>query len=391
MLKKLTTILTLGIALTIGVSAVQADWDAGVAAFKSGNYAEAAKQFQKFVDERPDVYQGHQMLGQALAQLNRNQEALAHLKKAFELEPSNPSILMPLGKVYLEVGQYADAAAILGKIDTSSLPAAQQSAVHQMLALALEKSGDSSRALGQLAQAAKTKPNDANVQYQYGAAALRAGDTNTAVSALGKAASLAPNDPDKLNAYAQALVRVGRTSQGNAKTQAYQKAAQTGAQLVQLDPSYDNLMLLAGAQLGAKQYDGALTTLQQAARKNPSDWLPLYYQGQAYTQKANYGSAETSLNSAMAKTSNAKDKSTIGSQLGFVYEKQKRYQEAISAYRTAGDSAGVTRVQENQKTAEFNAAVEEENELRRQLAEEKAALEAELKDLPGSATNDSNN
>jgi tetratricopeptide (TPR) repeat protein len=386
MLKKPTIILALGIALFIAAGAVQADWDAGVAAFKSGNYAEAAKQFQSFVDERPDVFQGHYMLGQSLAKLNRNQEALAHLKKAIELDPNNVGVQLALGKVYLEVGQYADAAAILGKIDSSSLPAAQQSALHQMLALALEKSGDSGRALGQLAQAAKAKPNDASVQYQYGAAALRAGDTKTAVSALNKAASLAPNDPEKLNAYAQALVRVGRTSQGQAKTQAYQQAAQTGAKLVQLDPSYDNLMLLAGAQLGAKQYDGALSTLQQAARKNPSDWLPLYYQGQAYTQKANYSSAEKSLRSALTKTNNPKDKSTIQSQLGFVYEKQKRYAEAINSYRTAGNRAGEARVRKNQETADYNAAVEEENKIREQLAAEKEALEAELKDLPGGGT-----
>ncbi|MEJ2084849.1 MAG: tetratricopeptide repeat protein [Acidobacteriota bacterium] len=388
MLKRLSTILVSGVVLLTSAVAVRADWDAGVAAFKSGNYNEAAKQFQAFVDERPDVFQGHYMLGQSLAKLNRNQEALAHLKKAIELEPNNVGVQLILGKVYLEVGQYADAAAILGKIDSSSLPAAQQSAVHQMLALALEKSGDSGRALGQLAQAARAKPNDANVQYQYGAAALRAGDTATAVTALGKAASLEPNDPDKLNAYAQALVRVGRTSQGNAKTQAYQKAAQAGAQLVALDPSYDNLMLLAGAQLGAKQYDGALSTLQQAARKNPSDWLPLFYMGQAYTQKENYSSAERSLASATSKASTAKDKSTINSQLGFVYEKQKRYDEAIAAYRTAGDQSGVARAQKNKETAEFNKAVEEENEIRRQLQEEKEKLEEELKGLPGGTAPD---
>ncbi len=383
-MKKITTTLTIGIALFIGASAVEADWDAGVTAFKSGDYGEAAKQFQAFVDDRPDVYQGHQMLGQSLAKLKRNQEALAHLKKAYELEPNSVQIQLPLGKVYLEVGQYADAAAILGKIDSSSLPAAQKSAVHQMLALALEKSGDSGRALGELAQAAKAKPNDANLQYQYGAAALRAGDTNTAVSALGKAASLAPNDPEKLSAYAQALVRVGRTSRGlDAKTQAYQKAAKTGAKLVGLDPSYDNLMLLAGAQLGAKQYDGALSTLQQAARKNPSDWLPLYYRGQAYTQKSNFSAAEKSLRSALTKTNNPKDQKTIQGQIGFVYEKQKRYPEAMKAYRVAGNSAGVARVEKNQQTAEFNADVEEENRIRRELEDAKAALEAELKDLPG--------
>ena len=43
-------------------------------------------------------------------------------------------------------------------------------------------------------------------------------------------------------------------------------------------------------------------------------------------------------------------------------------------------------MQKNQETAEYNAAVEEENKIRAQLAAEKEALEAELKDLPGGGT-----
>ena len=101
---------------------LEAGWEEGVAAFKSGNYQQAAKEFQGFVDERPDVFQGHYMLGQSLAKLGRDQEALTHLRKALELEPGNVGVQLALGKVYLEVGRYSDAAALLGKIDASSLP-----------------------------------------------------------------------------------------------------------------------------------------------------------------------------------------------------------------------------------------------------------------------------
>jgi tetratricopeptide (TPR) repeat protein len=360
-----------------------AGWEEGVAAFKGGNYQQAAKEFQGFVDERPDVFQGHYMLGQSLAKLNRNQEALQHLRKALELESGNVGVQLALGKVYLEVGHYADAAALLGKIDVSSLPAAQQSALHQMMAMALEKSGDSDRALDQLARAARARPNDADVQFQYGSAALRAGDTGAAISALEQATRLAPNDPEKLYAYAQALVRQGRSTTGASKTAVYQKASSTAAKLVALDPSYDNLMLQAGAQLGARQYDSALSTLQQAARKNASDWLPLFYQGQAYTQKSQYRSAESTLKQALDKASTSRDQVTIWKQLGFVYEKQKSYAAAISAYQKAGDSTSVARVEENQKTAEYNVAVEEENKRIRELAEEQEKIKEQLEQLPG--------
>ena len=88
MFRKLVTALSLVTLLTGSVAVVEAGWDEGVAAFKAGNYAQAAKEFQGVVEQQPDVYQGHLMLGQALLKLNRDQEALTHLRKAFELDPS---------------------------------------------------------------------------------------------------------------------------------------------------------------------------------------------------------------------------------------------------------------------------------------------------------------
>ena len=383
-MKRHQTITYLLALLLLGtVAVVEAGWDEGVAAFKAGNFTEAAKQFQTFVDERPDVFQGHYMLGQTLAKLNRNQEAMSHLQKALELEPGNVGVQLALGKVYLSAGRYADAAGMLGKIDSSSLPAAQQTAVHQMMALALEKSGNFDSALDQLARAAKAKPNDADIQYQYGAAALRAGDGSGAVTALAKAVQLDPNDAAKQKTYAQALLRQGRTSQGAAKTGAYQKAAAAAQKVVGADASYENLLLLAGAQLGAKQYDGALSTLKQAAGKNPNDWLPLYYQGQALTQLSQFGTAESTLKQALGKASASADKVTVWKQLGFVYEKQKSYDQAVTAYKNAGDSASMARVEENRKTDQYNQQIEEENEKIRALAEEEERLKEELKQLPG--------
>jgi tetratricopeptide (TPR) repeat protein len=381
-MKRQQTISYLLAVLLLGaVAVVEAGWDEGVAAFKAGNYTEAARQFQTFVDERPDVFQGHYMLGQTLAKLDRNQEAISHLQKALELEPGNVGVQLALGKVYLSAGRYGDAAVVLSKIDSSSLPAAQQTAVHQMMAVAAEKSGDSDRALDSLARAAKAKPNDADIQFQYGAAALRAGDGATAASALAKAVQLDPNDIDKQKTYAQALLRQGRTS--DAKTNAYKKAATAAQKVVSADGSYDNLMLLAGAQLGAKQYDGALATSKQAAGKNPNDWLPLYYQGQALTQKGQFGTAESTLKQALGKASSSADKVTVWKQLGFVYEKQKSYDQAVTAYQNAGDSASMARVEENRKTDQYNQQIEQENEKIRALAEEEERLKEELKNLPG--------
>ena len=100
MMKTLATMMLLPL---LWVSSLEAGWDEGVAAFKSGNYAQAAKEFQAFVDERPDIFQGHYMLGQTLSKLKRNQEALKHLQKAYELQPGNVGSQLLLGLALIHI------------------------------------------------------------------------------------------------------------------------------------------------------------------------------------------------------------------------------------------------------------------------------------------------
>ena len=57
------------VCVLLGASASGAGWDAGVAAFKAGNYEQAIAEFQQFVEERTDeeaLVVGYQMLAQSL-------------------------------------------------------------------------------------------------------------------------------------------------------------------------------------------------------------------------------------------------------------------------------------------------------------------------------------
>ncbi len=378
------TIPVLALALLAGGAGVAlAGYEEGVAAFKAGRYDQAAREFQAFVDQRPGIFEGYYMLGQSLTRLNRSREALSHLQEALKLKPDHVGVQLILGKTYLDVGRYSDAAGLLGKINAGSLPKAQQGALYQMLAMALEKGGDEEGAAAQLGQAARVNPEDAEIQFQYGILALKIGDTDRAIAALAKATQLDSKDAAKQRAYAQALVRKGRTTTGTAKIATYEKAVVAGKVVAAGNPSYDDLMLLAGAQLGAKQYDGALSTLQRAASKNAGDWLPQFYLGQAYTQKGQFASAESSLRQALDKASSSSDKMKIWQNLGLVYEKQKKYDDSIAAYRQANDSASVQRVQENKDTAEYNKAVEAEAAEIKRLQEEQERIKEELQALPG--------
>ena len=140
-------------------------------------------------------------------------------------------------------------------------------------------------------------------------------------------------------------------------------------------------MLLGGAQLGGGAYADAAGTFRRATGKNSRDWLPHFYLGQAQTSAGNFTQAQTALQAALDKTEVTEERNRIWSQLGFVYEKQRNFSQAVTAYRRAGDTAGVQRVESNAEIERFNTAVEVEKAEIDRLKAEEAALEEQLKKL----------
>lgn len=373
-------ILILTLAGSLGLLAPAfAAWEDGIAAFKAGNYAQAAKEFEATVNEKPEWATGHMMLGRAQLKLGKTQPAIASLRKAYDLNPGDGSIQLALAQGYLEANMAGDAAQLLGRISPASLSKEQQGAYQKLYAMALDKSGQGDRAAQELAKAAAASPNDAALQYQYGAAALNAGNTQAAVAALEKATRLDPKDPNKAKVYVQALIRAARESNGAAKEQTYAKAAEAARAMVAASASYENLLLLGETQLGATQYDAAIATFAQASGKNAADWLPLFYTGQAYTARGAYPQAVDALQKAAGKTTKGDERSRVYKQLGFVYEKQRNFDGAKAAYQSAGDEAAVARITENQKINEHNQAADAEEkkvaELKKAQEEARKALE----------------
>ncbi len=371
------------LAVMASPSLMEAGWNEGVAAFKKGDFDTAASEIAPIVEAKPDWAGGHYMLGWTYIKQKKNREAITHLRKAYELDEANPAYQVRLGEAYVAAGRYADAVGFLEKINTGALPADQQAFVTELKAVAYAKSGQDGAALAQFEKAAKAKPNDAKAQYQYGTAAYNSGYTADAVNALAKAVRIESGNVDYQSAYAKALSRQGRESRGDAKLSAYRKAVEAAQAVVNKNASYDNLMLLAEAQLGAKAYDDAVTNLKRAAGKSSNAWLPHFYTGQAYTALQQYKAAEASLKTGLDHAGGAQDKQRIWKQLGFVYEKQKKFDDAILAYNQAGDASGATRAQENKETEQFNRDVEAQNRKAAEEAAEAARIKEELKKLKG--------
>ena len=381
-MRKIITIGTLCALSWVPGQAAFAAWDEGVAAFKAGNYSKAAQEFEALAQQRPDCMQCYLMLGQSLLKLKRPQEAVTQLRKAYDLAPSDDSIRMPLAQAYVQAKRYEDAVKLLNTINAASLPKDKQQVFYQLRAAALDKSGQGERALADLKALAQASPRDADAQYNYGLAALAARDTAAAIPALDAAAKLDAGDADKKRSLVRAYMLQGRTAQGATKAQAYQRATEVANALVASAGNFDNLMLLGEAQLGAKNYAGAVGSFTKAKAANPNDWLAGFYLGQAQTAAGQYAQAEQSLNAALGKAKAGQEQTMTIRQLAFVYEKQKKPAEAIAAYRRIGDQASITRIEQNRAIADENAEIEAYNRQVQELEAERRRLEEEMKDLP---------
>lgn len=382
-MRKILTLIAIAGLMAAGVGIAEAGWEEGVAAFRAGNLDQAANEFRQVVEDAPDYDGGHFMLGQVLLKQNKNQEALSHLRKAYELKSDNVSYQMALGKAYLANDRFGDAATMLQRINAGSLPKQQQEAYYQMLAVSLERSGNEAAALDAYRRVTQQSPDDADAWFRYGTTAYNAGQTDTAVSALERAVRLDGNDVQKQEAYAKALVRKARLSKGAAKRQTYQTAVDVARRMVQQQSSYDNLLFLGEVQLGAAQYREAVSTLEQASAKNRNDWHTYYYESQAHTLLSQYDEAAAAAQEALDRADSDRTRKRIWDQIGFAHEKQKNYDQAIAAYEKAGNQGGVTRVSENKRIAEENQEIEQHNQQIQELEEERKRLEEELRDIGG--------
>ncbi len=378
---KFLTLIAISLLLA-GALPAFGDWDEGVAAFTSKNFQGAVAEFQELVKQNPDGWRGHYMLGLSLEQLKRKEEALHHLRKAYDLNPNDLSIKVALGRAYNNVRRYGDVTKLLGSVDASSLPAKQRTAFYQIRGGAKHKSGDAQGAVKDFAQLAKLQPDSAKTQYLYGTTALAVGQTDNAIAALRRASQLAPSDIDMKRAYTQVLIKKGRTSRDKAtKKQSYVRASQLAGELVAKDAGYDNLMLKLSAELGAGLYGQAVETGKAASAKSNADWLAHFYLGQAYTSNQQFQEAIAPLRKAQGMITRPDDLKTVWKQLGFAFEKQKKYADSIEAYQNAGDQVAMARVKKNEETDRFNKDVEQQNVEIEKMKKEAAELEAEIKAL----------
>lgn len=370
-----TTLRSLAIAALLAVPAA-ADWTAGVAAFKAGDLAAAEAEFRAITEARPEWAGGHLMLGQTLLRDGRTEEALASLERAYELAPGDPQTSLVLGQTYVQLERFADAAEVLRDVAAAALPEAQKLALYRTRAAAATRSDKPALAIADLETALALKPDDAELHRQLGQAARAAGLTATAIAYFGRAVELSPEDVYSTRSLVKLLYDQALSAESDAQADLCENVMPHARRLVELDESYENLVLLAEAARCVGLHDATATALELAAAERPNEWWPHYALGRLHAGREAWVDAEAALKRALVKEVPAAEEPGILKRLGYVYERQQRLEEALEQYRLAGDAESVARV-------EKNLVAQREEEMLAKLAAEKKRIEEELESLEG--------
>ncbi len=383
--RSVSALTALGLLLTASIAA--AGYEEGVAAFKTGDYARAIAEFQQFVEERPDEHAGYQMLGLSLISARRPGEAVGPLEKALELKGENPADRLYLGRALHLSGKHRESISTLSRLNIGGLPPKHQLQVYKMRGASYARLGNTGSAAADLGRVADLQPSDAEARFEYGRMLQNDAQLDPAIAAYERAVSMDGGNSDWKTTLVNALKLKGRSTSGSEKVGVYRKAENYARSLVGTSASYDNLLLLGEVQLGAKSYDSAASTFQQAISKKRNDWHSHFYLGQAYGSLERFSDAEGPLNAALPLASDEADEKEILGYLGFVLSKQNKYDLAISAYERAGNAAGAERVRENRQIAQENKDVDEYNANIKELERQRDDLRRQLEEVPG-ATNE---
>lgn len=366
-------ILLLAVAIPAG-----ADYNKGVEAYRARDYSTAVQEFEKVVEQSPDHAGSHYMLGISLRGAKQTSKALASLRKATELDPSNASYAIALGQTLVQANQFDDAYLTLKKIRYSDLDTRARQSYAPAYATAAIKAGFPADAIKVLEAQTKANPKSASMFYTLGYAYSTEGDSAKAFTAFKKAYDLDPSDTKNGTSAVKSAISAGRRTGGSQKDRYYSQGAAIAEKIAASSPTFDNLLLAGEARLGAKDYRDALSWFDKARSKQPQNALVRYYRSQCNTSLGQYSAATADLQEALKIGVSGKMRTQVYNQMGFVYDKTKQYDQAITAYKNAGNSGRVREVEEKKaNTAKNAAAAAEQADWERKLL----ALETQIQEL----------
>ena len=332
--------------LLYSVNASASDWDRGVALYNKAEYRAALVEFQDIVMERPDAAGAWYYIGLCEFKLKRYDRVELPLSHAIDLlEIQTPSSADIAGAWYtIGISHYLRAAyeksiePLKRYIDvTSKAKREVDASARTALARAYFFLDRHEEALPLLASGAGEKPaagaerarEAAANAYYRGAIYFKREDDDRAIVALREAVRGNPEDVAAMELLAESLMRKARKPKSEAL---WNEAVETGEKLVAIRDDLKTANILGRAYLGAQRFDSAVVPLEKIAKANTDNGQAWLYYGIALSRSGRMRKAMEALEIAIQLNP---ESIPALSELGYVYEADKQYQQALRIYEKA--------------------------------------------------------
>src|ERR1041384_5159163 len=338
------TALPLGSNITS--TAFASDWHRGTALYNNRHYKDALAEFQDIVLERPDAAGAWYYIGLCQFKLKRYDRVEVPLSHAIDLleiqTPTTPDIAgawYTIGISHYLQANYDKAIAALNRYIDINEKAKREVDASARTALArsyysLERYDE---ALPLLAAASREKANSTDERikenavnnYYLGAIYFKREDDDHAIVALREAVKLNPDDVAAMELLAESLMRKARKANSDAR---WIEAAEVGERLKLVRDDMKTANILGRAYLGAKKFDSAVAPLEKLAKANTDNGQAWLYYGIALSRSGQMRKAMEALEITIQLIP---DSIPALSELGYVYESDKQYQQALRIYEKA--------------------------------------------------------
>jgi tetratricopeptide (TPR) repeat protein len=332
------------LVVLMGAAAYASDWERSVALYNKGDYAAALAEFQDVIAERPDAAGAWYYIGLCEYKLKRYDRVETPMARAIDLmevqSPTSAEIAgawYTIGISHYLAGRYDKAVEPLKHYIELNAKAKREIDVTARTALGrayyqLERFDEAEAAFtaanGKANSAEKSKEAGANYYY-LGAIYFKREDDDRAITALREAVKANPEEAAAMDLLAESLIRKARKTNANAL---WIEAAEVGEKLRALRDDEKTANILGRAYFAARQFDKAAAPLEKIARANTDNGQAWLLYGIALSRSGQMRKAMEALEITLQLLP---DSVAALSELGYVYESDKQYQQALRIYERA--------------------------------------------------------
>jgi tetratricopeptide (TPR) repeat protein len=343
---------------TLAATAFASSWERSVALYNKGDYRAALAEFQELVMDQPELAGAWYYIGLCEFKLKRYERVELPMSHALDLlgvqSPDSADIAgawYTIGLSHYLLGKYDRAVDPLKRYIDLTAKAKREIDPSARIALGrsfffLERydeaapllaAGGSEKGAEPAAEktSEKLKEQAAN-NYYLGAIYFKREDDDRAIAALRESLK-ANEDPATLELLAESLMRKARKmstakSGADAANAYWVDAAEAGERLRAIHDDQKAANILGRAYLGARQFDKAVAPLERLARANTDNGQAWLYYGIALSRSGQMRKAMEALEITIQLMP---DSAAALAELGYVYETDKQYQQALRIYEKA--------------------------------------------------------